>query len=511
MHLSFVHSLKTKLVAGILAALAMTLAMAGVLSFGARTLERNARLTGAADYEVRDLLGLALVTHRYMSAFGHSLGQRTLVANNERRVAAAAFETRMRSMPIGGGRHDGASLDWDLLRAISKDLRRELQAADELRASGQFYEAERMFNRAEKLQFEQRMLPWFESAIEVQRAQAERLEHDAIMHARALRSWGTLLATGMASLAALVLWATLRALLSPVRLLVAGTAAIARGDFSHRIRYRSRNELGLLALRFDDMAEVVEHSQKSLLEKNHALERAYQLQGEFLSMMSHELRSPLHSILGYTELVLEDTEALPTIARRNIESIATGARRLLALINDILDFSKLKAGRMQLRTERFLPSELAQEAVNDARVLAQARAIDVELEVEVGAFEMMSDQTKVRQILTNLLSNAVKFCDRGRVTLRVERNGADHVVFRVRDTGVGIAADQFGEIFEPFRQVQGLDRRAESGTGLGLAIVWRLSELLGGSVSVQSTLGEGSEFAVCLPIQVGSHGKNTDH
>jgi signal transduction histidine kinase len=507
-----VHSLKTKLVAGLLAALGMTLAMAGVLSFGARTLEENARLTGAADYEVRDLLGLALVTHRYMSAFGQSLGQRTLVANNERRAASDAFEARMRSMPVGSGRSDDASLDWDSLRVISKDLQRELEVADELRAAGRFYEAERIFNRAKKLQFEQRMLPWFESSIELLRTQAERLEHNTIMHARALRSSGNLLASGLALLATLVLWATLGALMNPVRLLVAGTAAIARGDFSHRIRYRSRNELGLLALRFDDMAEVVENSQKSLLEKNRALEQAYLLQGEFLSMMSHELRSPLHSILGYTELVLDDTAALPAIARRNIESIATGARRLLALINDILDFSKLKAGRMLLRTERFLTTELAQEAVKDARALAKQRVIEVELEIEGEAPEMLSDQTKVRQILTNLLSNAVKFCDRGRVTLRVERTGSDHVVFRVRDTGIGIAADQLAEIFEPFRQVQGSDRRAESGTGLGLAIVWRLSELLGGSVSVDSRLGEGSEFAVCLPIQVGSeHGQDTDH
>jgi len=502
MRLRFLHSLKTRLVAGWIAGLAMTLSMAGLLYFGAQALESSARRANAADADVRDLFAFALICHRYMNAFDQSLGQRTLVANNERRIAVKLFESRMAHMP-DGRHHDDDSLDWASLRSISRDLHAAMADADAERASGHFYDAERIFHHARKEHFERRMLPWFDRAIQVQRTAAEHLERAATRRAHNLRTNANLLAAGSALVALLVLLLSLRALAGPIRLLLDGTTAIARGDYSHRIRYRAPNELGVLASRFDDMAEVVERSQRSLIEKNQALEQAYKLQGEFLSFMSHELRSPLHSILGYTELVLEDGPQLESPARRNVESIAVGARRLLALINDILDFSKLKAGRMQMRREQFDPVQLAEEAVNDARAFALARSaqVKVELEAEARTLELVSDPTKVRQILTNLLSNAVKFCDRGQVTLSVQPEGTDRVLFRVRDTGIGIAADQLEHIFEPFRQAHSADGRAEGGTGLGLAIVSRLSELLGGEVSVASRVGEGSEFAVLLPIQ----------
>jgi signal transduction histidine kinase len=431
-----------------------------------------------------------------------------LIANNERRVAAGLLEARMQRMPHQ--RSDG--LDWPSLRAISGDLDTELAAADALRAAGRFYEAEHAFSRARKQHFEQRMLAWFDRAIHVQRDQAEHLQTAALLHASNLRGHANLLAFGSAALALLLLSLILPALLRPVRLLLDGTDAIARGDYSHRIRYREPNELGVLASRFDDMAEVVEHSQHSLIEKHRALEQAYRLQGEFLSFMSHELRSPLHSILGYSELVLEDSAPLDPIARRNVENIGLGAQRLLTLINDILDFSRLQAGGMQVRREAFDPAQLAEEAISDARALAQHRAIDVRLQIDLPAPQIISDPTKVRQILTNLLSNAVKFCDSGQVTLLVQPGEPGRLEFRVRDTGIGIPADHLTQIFEPFRQVQGFARRAEGGTGLGLAIVSRLSELLGGRVSVISRPGVGSEFAVCLPIQPGSeHGQHFHH
>jgi signal transduction histidine kinase len=513
MGLAFMHSLKTRLVGGWLAGLAMTLSMAGLLYFGAQTMESGARRASAADHEVRDLFAFALICDRYMNAFEQSLGQRTLVANNQRRVAAALFEARMAGMPAER-QVDADGIDWPHLLAISVDLQREMAVADDLRATGRFYDAERVFHRARKEHFESRMLSWFDHAIAVQRTQAERLERASTRHAQNLRTNANLLGAASALLALLVLMLSLRALVGPVRLLLDGTNAIARGDYSHRIHYRAPNELGVLASRFDDMAEVVERSQRSLIEKNQALEQAYHLQGEFLSFMSHELRAPLNSILGYTELVLEDSAQLEVGSRRNVENIAIGARRLLALINDILDFSKLRAGRMQTRHEPFDPIQLAEEAVSDARALAQLRSVQVDVQLRAAPCtpHLESDPTKVRQILTNLLSNAVKFSDHGEVTLSVEPRGADRVLFRVRDTGIGIASDQLEHIFEPFRQVHGSDGRAESGTGLGLAIVSRLSKLLGGEVSVASRLGEGSEFAVCLPIKPGrEHAENSDH
>ncbi len=212
---------------------------------------------------------------------------------------------------------------------------------------------------------------------------------------------------------ALCALAMMRAFIRPVRLLVNGTQAIAHGDLGHRIAYRGRDELGVLAARFNDMAAVVEKGRSALVEKNAALEEAYRLQGDFLSIVSHELRSPLNSIIGYTELVLEDSLALPDVACRNVGSIATGARRLLALINDILDFSKLRAGFMQAREEVFEVGELVALVVGDARALSLGRPIEVRLDATEALGVMRSDETKIRQILTNLMSNAVKFTDKG--------------------------------------------------------------------------------------------------
>ncbi|HEV8245021.1 MAG TPA: hypothetical protein VGP93_04610, partial [Polyangiaceae bacterium] len=154
------NSIKTRLVFALLTTLVATLAMGGVLYFGARSLERNAQRTREANDEVRDLLSFALVAHRYMGAFGQSLGQRTLVASNERRITAKLFQGRIAGIPQPSG-SSRTSLAWHELRAISADLSRELQVADALRADGKFYEAERMFNQARRNLFEQRMLPWF--------------------------------------------------------------------------------------------------------------------------------------------------------------------------------------------------------------------------------------------------------------------------------------------------------------------------------------------------------------
>jgi signal transduction histidine kinase len=281
---------------------------------------------------------------------------------------------------------------------------------------------------------------------------------------------------------------------------VAGTEAIAKGDYNHRILYRGDNELGALAARFDDMVVVVQRSREELLEKHRALTEAYDLQGQFLSVVSHELRSPLNSIIGYTELVLDDATALDEANRKNIGNIASGARRLLGLINDILDFSKLRAGHMTARLAKFSVSDLLQVVIEDARALVGARSLSVSLEtLDEALGDMLSDDVKVRQVLTNLMSNAIKFTEVGSVVLSVSSVSKDVLCFMVRDTGIGIPKAQLGAIFEPFRQARGAGRRAVGGTGLGLAIVARTTELLGGKVEVESQPGKGSTFKVELP------------
>ena len=493
-------SIKTKLVVGLSVSLMMTAATAGALYFGARSLEQNATRTHAANDEARDLLSFALAAHRYVGAFGQSLGQRTLIANNERRLAAKAFEDRVNEMPDHGEKPVGGALSWAALRGISHDLDQELNQADSLRAEGKFFEAEIVFNRARRAHFELRMLPWFEVAIDAQRSYVDAAEAVAVDEARTLRTAGALalLAAALVSTSLVVM---IRGITRPIRLLVEGAQAIADGDLIHRIPHGHADELGVLAERFNWMAHVLEASRATLLDKNRALEEAYKLQSEFLSLVSHELRSPLNSVIGYTELVMDEGHELSPVGKKNVTRIASCARRLLALINDILDFSKLRAGRMEVRQESFQAVDLAAIVVEDGRALAHGRDVDVQLRANGEAIEMRSDATKVRQILTNLVGNAVKFTDQGTVTLAVTRSG-DDVRFSVADTGIGIAGHQLEIIFEPFRQAQGQDPRAVSGTGLGLAIVKRLSNLLGGRVSVDSVVGVGTEFNVILPAQL---------
>jgi signal transduction histidine kinase len=219
-----------------------------------------------------------------------------------------------------------------------------------------------------------------------------------------------------------------------------------------------------------------------------------------LSIVSHELRSPLHSVVGYTELVLEDEPRMAARSQSNMQAIALSARRLLALINDILDFSKLRAGRMEARVARFDLVPLLRQVLDDARAFARGRSLSVELLTAPDALWLLSDEGKVRQILTNLLSNAVKFTALGSVSLSADA-GEKSVALLVSDTGVGIPFEQQQLIFEPFRQAQS-SARAVSGTGLGLAIVARLSALLGGTVSLESVAGHGSRFRVELPLEL---------
>jgi signal transduction histidine kinase len=494
-----IKSIKAQLLLSLALSLLVLFAMASYVYVGARNLDANARSTRQANDEMRDLLAFALSAHRYVNAVGQSLGQRTLVANNERRLAAEDFEQRITLLSAPDERLAVTALSWSDLFAASSDLSRALQVADELRAEGKFVEAERVFNRARKAHFDQVMLPWFQAAIEAKRAEVEANEARAALQARELRLGGNTVAGAAAALVTLVLLTILAAVAKPVRLLLAGTEAITQGDYEHRINYRAHNELGALAARFDDMAAVIQKSREELLEQHRALGEAYEIQGQFLSVVSHELRSPLNSIIGYTELVLDDGPALDEGNKKNISNIAAGARRLLGLINDILDFSKLRAGHMTARVAKFDVSDLSRMVVDDARALVGGRPIDVSLEQRGSVGDMLSDDVKLRQVLTNLLSNAIKFTENGSVVLQVSERDGDVLRFQVTDTGIGIPKAQLGAIFEPFRQARGVGRRALGGTGLGLAIVARTSELLGGSVAVASIQGKGSTFTVDLP------------
>ena len=230
-----------------------------------------------------------------------------------------------------------------------------------------------------------------------------------------------------------------------------------------------------------------------------ALRIASQAKSDFLASMSHELRTPMSAILGFSDLMREeprqgDSVLVPV---EWIEHVHRGGEHLLALINDVLDLAKVEAGRLDLQLEPIdLPTAVA-ESVNGLRPLAERKSLTIESHVE--PITLVADRGRLRQILYNLLSNAIKFTSaEGRVTVDgAVTDGRIHL--SVADTGVGIAPDDLGVVFEEFRQVGDLAERQE-GTGLGLALSRRLAEAHGGRIDLESTVGVGSRFTIVLPL-----------
>ena len=241
---------------------------------------------------------------------------------------------------------------------------------------------------------------------------------------------------------------------------------------------------------------------RELEDKSRQLEVVNRHKSEFLAHMSHELRSPLNAIIGFSEVLLERMFGeLNAKQAEYVEDVLTSGRHLLSLINDILDLSKVEAGRMELELTCFSLPEALQNVLTLIRERAMRHGIAVELAVAPGVGDFVADERKVKQIVINLLSNAVKFTpEEGRVTLgaRPVPGGAE---IAVSDTGIGIAPEHQEAIFEEFRQVGSDAARRSEGTGLGLALVRKLAALHGGTVRVASELGRGSTFTVTLPTR----------
>ncbi|HZM36970.1 MAG TPA: GAF domain-containing protein [Burkholderiales bacterium] len=241
---------------------------------------------------------------------------------------------------------------------------------------------------------------------------------------------------------------------------------------------------------------------REIQEKSAQLEVANKHKSDFLANMSHELRTPLNAIIGFSEVLLE--RMFGEVNEKQVEylkDIHESGRHLLSLINDILDLSKIEAGRMELELSSFhLPSAIS-NAMTLVRERAQRHGIQLGMQIDprLGGFE--ADERKVKQILLNLLSNAVKFTpDGGRVDV-VAKLDTDKVEIAVKDTGVGIAAEDQPAVFEEFKQVGADYTRKAEGTGLGLALTKRLVELHGGEIALESEPGKGSTFTVKLPLR----------
>ncbi len=233
--------------------------------------------------------------------------------------------------------------------------------------------------------------------------------------------------------------------------------------------------------------------------RNREVERMNKLKSEFLARMSHELRTPLNAIIGFSDLLAEE-HAIDGNKRhsRLIGHVQTGAQHLLHMINDILDVSKIEAGRVELKIEQFAAVEVVDEVLSIIKPLATSKKIRIERSLDAD-LKLNADRVRFKQILYNLVSNAMKFTpDSGEVEIGSGRDDG-FVLISVRDTGIGIAAEELDAIFEEFHQVGFPAGGAAEGTGLGLAITKRLVELHGGKIWVESQPQQGSRFVFTLP------------
>ena len=247
------------------------------------------------------------------------------------------------------------------------------------------------------------------------------------------------------------------------------------------------------------LEEAVTARTQELVEARDRAEQADRAKTTFLSTVSHELRTPLNSIIGFTDIVVQGLAGpLNEEQQHQLAIVQESAHILLELINEILDISRIEAGKLQLTPQEFDLAELLHRRVDALASSAQRKGLRIEARLEPSVSRMTSDPMRVAQIVSNLLSNAIKFTDHGSVTLEAQSDD-DRVTIVVHDTGPGITPEDIARLFRPFVQVGGNGRQNRDGTGLGLVISQYLAHAMGGSITVRSRPGAGSQFELVLP------------
>ncbi|HYF62817.1 MAG TPA: ATP-binding protein [Herpetosiphonaceae bacterium] len=317
------------------------------------------------------------------------------------------------------------------------------------------------------------------------------------------------------------------------------TLAVAAGDLQRRVLVRGRDDLAALSENFNQMVGSL-REQRTLLEQRNeelqaslrrqqqltedlvasaraeeealraqaAAEAASQAKSLFVATMSHEFRTPLNAILGYTQLLkLGAVQRGYAQITPELERITVAGKHLLTLVTNILDYSKLESGKMALDPAELDVAAVCEEVIGLVAPLAEAGQNALRLHCAPAAGAMWTDAGKVRQVLFNLLSNAIKFTHAGAIRLEVGRESTadgDWLHFAVSDTGIGMTQEQMNRLFTPFTQADASTTRKYGGTGLGLSLSRELCHLMGGDISVQSEAGCGSTFTAHLPARAGA-------
>ncbi len=278
-------------------------------------------------------------------------------------------------------------------------------------------------------------------------------------------------------------------------------AFILYTDEIHRISSRDTFLLSTAALQ---TSMAIENALlfAEVKEKNAALERANRLKSQFLANVTHELRTPLHSIISYGALILEGFVDGDLTAEQedHIQFMVRRAEDLSHLVDDMLDLSKIEADRIEVKLEPLNLEPCLQEVVNQLKPMANNKVLYLSLEVEPELPLAQADSHRIRQVAINLVSNALKFTEKGGVTICCKQmEDQDMLYVSVTDTGIGVSPAALSYIFDAFRQADGSTTRRFGGTGLGLTIAKKLIELQGGEIAVESGLGEGTTFSFTLP------------